>query len=310
MPITTLVTGGAGFIGSHLVEHLISLGVRVTVVDSLVTGHLDNLRHVRSQIEFLQADLITILQSQCLHLEEFDCIFHLAANPYIPPSIENPAFDFHANLQTTFTLLEFLRGLEKRPRLVNVSSAAVYGNPRSLPIRETDSTVPISPYGVSKLAAECYTAIFSQIYGLHTTSLRFFSVYGPRQRKQVVFDLFAKLRANPLSIELLGDGSQMRDFTYVGDVVQSLILAATQVPGNGEAFNVATGKTHSIAELVTACCQVSGVMPRVTYTGQVRPGDAEKWSVDISALKKFGFEPQTNLLDGLTAVREWYNATI
>lgn len=304
-----LVTGGAGFIGSHLVEHLVALAARVTVVDNLTTGRLDNLQCVLEQIEFVQGDIATLLQSNYIPLDQFDYIFHLAANPYIPPSVDNPAFDYQANLYTTFVLLEALRGLKTRPRLVNVSSAAVYGNPAALPIRESDPTVPISPYGVSKLAAERYVAVFSQIYGIRATSLRFFSVYGPRQHKQVVFDLFSKLSRNPRQIELLGDGSQARDFTYVLDVVQALILAATLAPGKGEALNVASGKTYSIAELAMECCQVVGVTPRVTYTGQVRPGDAGKWLVDISALQAIGFEPRTNLQDGLVAVSEWYDAS-
>ena len=305
-----LVTGGAGFIGSHLVEHLVAVGACVTMIDNLSTGRLDNLQAVLPQIELIIGDLGDLLRLKRVSLADYEYVFHLAANPYIPPSVENPAFDFQANLYNTFMLLESLRHSPGGLRLVNVSSAAVYGNPTRLPIRESDPTVPISPYGVSKLAGERYVAVYSQIYGLRATSLRFFSVYGPRQCKQVVYDLLCKLRADPTRIEVLGDGSQARDFTYVLDVVQAMMLAATVAPGQGEVYNVASGTTHSIADLVTACCNMCGLSPEVVYTGQTRPGDAEKWAVDITRLKQLGFEPQTSLETGLAAIRDWYDATV
>ena len=305
-----LVTGGAGFIGSYLVEHLVTVGACVTVIDNLSTGRLDNLQAVLPQIELIIGDLGDLLRLKRVSLADYEYVFHLAANPYIPPSVENPAFDFQANLYNTFMLLEALRHIPGVPRLINVSSAGVYGNPARLPIRETDPTVPISPYGVSKLAGERYVAVYSQIYGIRATSLRFFSVYGPRQRKQVVYDLLCKLRADPTRIEVLGDGSQARDFTYVLDVVQAMMLAATVAPGQGEVYNVASGTTHSIAELVAAWCDVCGLAPEVVYTGQVRPGDAEKWVVDITRLKQLGFEAHTSLETGLAAIRDWYDATI
>lgn len=304
-----LVTGGAGFIGSHLVEHLVTIDARVTVIDNLSTGRLDHLQAVSSQIELIVGDLGDLLRLKRINLNNHEYVFHLAANPYIPPSIENPAYDFQTNLYNTFMLLEDLRHIPAGPRLVNVSSAAVYGNPTHLPIRETELTVPISPYGVSKLAGERYVTVYSQIYGVRATSLRFFSVYGPRQRKQVVYDLLRKLRANPKRLEILGDGTQVRDFTYVLDVVQAMILAATVAPGQGEVYNVASGTTHSMAELAAAWGTVCNLHPEIVYTGQIRPGDAEKWVVDISQLKKLGFQPQTSLERGLLAVLDWYDGT-
>ena len=304
-----LVTGGAGFIGSHLVEELVAAGIAVTVVDDLSSGRLDNLEAVLPRIQRIVGDLADLLRANRLALDEYQHVFHLAANAYIPPSVEDPAFDFHANLYNTFMLLEALRRLPHPPRLTTASSAAVYGNPVRLPVRETDPTVPISPYGVSKLAGERYVAVYSQIYGLRATSLRFFSVYGPRQRKQVVYDLFLKLRANPQRIEVLGDGSQARDFAYVGDVVRALLLGATAAPGQGEVYNVASGTTHTIAELIAAWCDVCGITPEVAYSGQVRPGDAQQWVVDLTRLKRLGFDPQTTLRQGLAAIRDWYHAS-
>lgn len=304
-----LVTGGAGFIGSHLVEHLVAGGAQVTVIDNFCTGRLDYLQPVLPRIDLTIGDLGDVLRLGRVSLDDYERIFHLAANPYIPPSVDTPAFDFQANLYNTFLLLEALRCTSNPPDLVNVSSAAVYGNPSRLPIRESDSTVPISPYGVSKLAAERYVTVYSQLYGIRATSLRLFSVYGPRQRKQVVYDLLRNLLASPERVEILGDGSQQRDFVYVLDVVQAMMLAATAAPGEGEVYNVASGTTHSIAELAQTWFAVCDLRPEISYTGKVRPGDAEKWVVDLSELKKLGFKPQTSLEAGLMAIRDWYVTT-
>jgi UDP-glucose 4-epimerase len=300
-----LVTGGAGFIGSHLVEQLVSAGSRVTVIDNLSTGKLDNLSSVLSDIELIVGDLGDLLCWNKIDPSRFECIFNLAANAYVPPSVENPYFDYQMNLRNPFLLMEALRKLPNAPRLVNISSAAVYGNPMTLPIRETDPTVPISPYGVSKLAAERYAAIYSQIYGLRVASLRFFSVYGPRQHKQVVYDLICKLIANPMEISLLGDGSQARDFNHVLDVVQAILLASTEAPAMGEVYNVASGLTISISELVTRMSAVMGVTPKVSYSGKVRPGDPDRWVVDLNRLIELGYKPQVSLDDGLRSVFNW-----
>lgn len=301
-----LVTGGAGFIGSHLVEQLVDGGASVTVIDNLSTGSRDNLDRVRDQIGLIASDLGDLLRQRHVQPADYEYLFHLAANPYIPPSVANPLYDFELNLRNTLLLLERLRESEQLPRLINVSSAAVYGNPARLPIGEADPTIPISPYGVSKLAAERYVAVYSELYGIPATSLRLFSVYGPRQQKQVVYDLFEKLRRNPDRLEILGDGTQSRDFTYVLDVVQAMMLVATEAPGKGEVYNVASGATHTIAELAQSCCQVCELTPEIVYTGAVRPGDAGRWAVDIARLQALGFVPRMPLGKGLNAVKEWY----
>lgn len=302
-----LVTGGAGFIGSHLVEQLVTDGNEVTVIDDLSTGNPNNLESVRSDIELNVADLLDLLQSSQLTLEGYDIVYHLAANPYIPPSVERPEMDFRANLLTTFCLMEELRRCSAPPRLVNVSSGAVYGNPIKLPISESDPTVPISPYGVSKLAAERYVSVFCQLYGISSSSVRLFSVYGPRQKKQVVFDFMEKLKNNPQELEIVGDGSQSRDFVYVEDVVDALILLSNKASGEGEVYNVASGKSHSIAELARLVCKVCGLDPHITYIGALRPGDAEKWEVNINMISSIGFKSKTSLYDGLSAIRYWYD---
>ncbi len=306
--VPVLVTGGAGFIGSHLVEHLATAGAAVTVLDNFATGRMENLCAVQSRIQVVVGDLADLLRIGRLHINDYQIVFHLAANPYIPPSVENPIYDFQANLVNTLALLEAIRLSAKRPRLINASSAAVYGNPVRLPIQETDPTVPISPYGVSKLGGERYVAVYSQLYGIWAASMRFFSVFGPRQHKQVVFDLLRKLEAYPNRIEVLGNGTQTRDFVYVMDVVHALILAAVQAPGRGESYNVASGTMYTINDLVHTWCEILHLAPEIAYTGQIRPGDAEKWEVDITCLRSLGFTPQFSLRDGLVAIKDWSDA--
>jgi len=303
-----VVTGGAGFIGSHLVECLVGRGAAVTVVDDLATGNPRNLEGVAASIE-LHGGGVRDAVTDPDFLAGFDVVFHLAANPYIPPSVDDPTFDFELNLGTTFRLLEALRVAPRRPRLVFTSSAAVYGNPRRLPIHEDDPTVPISPYGVSKLAGERYAAVFANLYDLSCSSVRLFSVYGPRQRKQVVFDLLDRISQGPDRLEVYGDGTQERDFVFVRDVANAMVMVAERAPGRGEAYNVASGTVSSIAELVTALCGSLDAAPEIVYSGLVGPGDAEKWSVDISALRSLGFSPDWDLAAGLAATRDWYRAT-
>lgn len=304
-----LVTGGSGFIGSHLVERLIDMGAEVTIIDNMNGGRLENLTEHTAKIRWVLGDLSDVLRLKRVRIEAFSHIFHLAGNPYIPPSVENPAFDFHENLENAFNLLEAIRLSGSKPRLVHVSSAAVYGNPVTLPIKETDPTVPISPYGVSKLAGERYVAVYSQLYGIRAAIVRFFSVYGPRQHKQVVFDILRKLRENPREITIFGDGTQERDFAYVTDVAEAMLLAATAAPAEGEAYNVAHGKVYTINDLVHTWCEVLGVEPDIHYTGSVRPGDAEKWGVDLTRIQSLGFQPKTEFRTGLANLRDWYDAT-
>jgi UDP-glucose 4-epimerase len=300
-----LVTGGAGFIGSHLVELLVSREASVTVVDNLVTGNVRNLDAVSSDV-LVDARSLGEALADPGYVTDFDVVFHLAANPYIPPSVEDPPFDFALNLDLTFRLLEVLRLGARRPRLVFTSSAAVYGNPVRLPIHEADPTTPISPYGVSKLAAERYVAVYSQLYSMPCSSVRLFSVYGPRQRKQVVFDLLERLSRDPERLEVLGDGTQERDFVYVEDVAGAMVAVADRAPGAGEVVNVASGTTHTIADLITTIADALGVQPELVYTGSVRPGDAERWSVDTSALRALGYEVRTDLAGGVASTRDWH----
>lgn len=304
---SALVTGGAGFIGSHLCEALVRQGADVTVVDDLSTGDVSNLHAVADEIDFRQLDM---LSSEFLDLVaggQFDVIFHLAGNSYVPPSVKWPDRDFALNLQAPFQILEALRCNAPNTRLITASTASVYGNPAVVPVPETAPTVPIAPYGVSKLAAERYVLVYSLLYGIKAASLRFFSVFGPRQKKQLVYDFFQKLHRDPARLEIIGDGTQIRDLVYVTDVVQALLLVNDHAPLIGEVYNVGTGKGNSTLEVGEAVARAAGLEPTITFTGEVRPGDCEKWIADISRLESLGFTPRVGLQEGVERICHWYH---
>jgi UDP-glucose 4-epimerase len=303
-----LVTGGAGFIGSHLVEELLAAGAMVTVIDQCITGSLANLIQL-SKIDFRELDINQVSWENLLSEQDFQLVFHLAGSAYVPFSVENPSADLDINLECSFRLLEALRRIEWPGVLVYPSSAAVYGNPIRMPICEDDPTVPISPYGVSKLAVERYISVYSQLYGIKAASLRPFSVYGPRQRKLVVYDFIEKILKNPKELLIYGDGSQTRDFIYVEDVVRAMMLVAERGRLEGEVYNVASGQSVSIRELAESLCCILKIQPKFVYSGSVRPGEPEKWSVDISRLAALGYQPQVSLEQGLRGTVEWYQRT-
>ena len=302
---SVIVTGGAGFIGSYLVQQLVAAGAAVVVVDNLSTGCRENLAQVEGKIDLWELDVCQVAWERLLGERKYDVVFHLAANAYVPPSVERPGWDYEINLASSFRLLEALRTMKWPGVLVFASSAAVYGNPARVPIHESDVTVPISPYGVAKLASERYVAVYSQIYGLKAGSLRFSSTYGPRQRKQVVYDLLEKLKRNPFELFMHGDGTQTRDFNYVEDAARAAMLVAERGALKGEVYNVASGHECSIQELAEKLCAIMGLQPRFVYSGSNRLGDPEKWSVDISRLAALGYRPQVSLEEGLRQTVEW-----
>ena len=305
---SALVTGGAGFIGSALCEALVQKGARVTIVDNLSNGSRQNIEAIASQVDFYTMDICTPEFSNFLIDSDFDFIFHLAANAYVPPSVKNPEFDFQVNCAGPFHILDTMRRASLHASLIVNSSAGVYGNPSRLPISETDLTVPVSPYGVSKLAMERYLYVFSQLYGIKAASLRLFSVYGPRQFKQIVFDFITKISQNHAELEILGDGTQVRDLIYVKDVVQALLLVSEHAPMNGEVYNTATGRGYTTRELAEIIYQAMGLEPNYYYTGCIRPGDPHAWIADITKIKNLGFDPAFSLEAGIKKTVEWYQA--
>jgi UDP-glucose 4-epimerase len=300
-----LVTGGAGFIGTHLVRRLVADGAHVTVVDDLsapsaqavpagVVWH--RLRLPDPRLRGLVAD------------SRFDRVYHLAGAAYVPPSIDDPAADLANNADVALNVLESVRHGSPATPVLFTSSAAVYGSPTSLPIAEEAPIMPVSPYGVSKYAAEQYVSLYARLHRLRTASLRLFSVFGPGQRKQVVFDLIAKLAADPAQLEVIGAGTEMRDFVFVEDVVSAAITVMGSAPLAGEVYNVGSGEGVTIKHLVAHVTAVLGLSPRVRYTGEVRPGDALHWVADVTRLRALGYAPAVSLREGVRRVADWFAA--
>jgi UDP-glucose 4-epimerase len=303
-----LVTGGAGFIGSHLTEELVRQGAQVTVADDLSSGREENLSAVRSNIKLSRFDLCQDDIPGLLSQGRFSAIFHLAANAHLVASVSNPRRDFEQNASATLRLLEAVRDVSPQSAVIYTSSASIYGEGMGQPLRESDSPAPIVPYAISKLAAEYYVTVFHKLYGLRTATVRLFSVYGPRLRKQVVYDLMGKIQANPLELPIYGDGSQERDFNHVTNVVEACLLVARKSSLAGEVYNVGGEETISIRQLSEMLCERMGVQPRFAYTGQVRAGEAQRWVADISKLRNLGYCHRVTLREGLTDTVRWFES--
>jgi len=299
------VTGGAGFIGSHLVDRLIEQRAEVTALDDLSFGHAEN---VNRRAALLECD-VTDFEKLQASLGEAEVVFHLAADATTKESSmgwSDPLSDHRINAMGTLNVLEATARMVSRVRVVYASSAAVYGIPHHLPMDEGHPTSPLSPYGVSKLAGEKYCWAYHHERGLDVTSVRIFNTYGPRQPRYVMYDLMKKLLRDPHRLEVLGDGNQVRDYCYVSDTVEALILLAEKGPA-GAVFNVASGEAVRIDELVSRVVKTMGLEGRtdVRYTDQTWMGDIPTVVGDPSALGRLGFAPSVTLVEGLSRLYEW-----
>jgi len=302
-----LVTGGCGFLGSHLVERLVAAGALVTVFDSMRGGPATNLEGVADRVRLVRGDVRNRSDVEAaLRETRPDVVYHLAANASVPGSVEDPAYDFEANAVGTFVVLDVLRVLGLKPRVVLASSGAVYGQPDRFPITEDFPLRPISPYGTSKLCAEHIARMFLDVYGIPSVIARIFNSYGPRVPRYIVYDFLQKLRRDPTRLEILGDGKQQRDFTYVTDTVAGVVLLAEKGEP-GEAYNITSGQNHSVTELATMLVSVLGLKDvQFVYTGSSWAGDAQYWKVDNSRLHGLGFDEGVPLCEGLRRTVEWF----
>ncbi len=301
-----LVTGGAGFIGSHLVEELVRRGAEVTVLDDLSSGHLRNLAAVKDRVDLRTFDLQRHDIESLLAGRNFEMIFHLAGHADVSYSVQNPIQDFEKNAFATLRLIETTRHLQPQAKVLLASSAAVYGDSSGEALREEDPTWPIAPYGVSKLTAERYLDVYARSYGLRTASLRLFPVYGPRLSAHVVYDLIRKVCENPHELFIHGDGTQVRDFTHVRDAVEAFLIVADRAPLRGEVYNVAAGEPVSIQALAEMICKTMDVAPRLVYSGNVAPGVSQRWFADVSRLNSLGYRPRVSFTDGLDETVAWF----
>ena len=303
-----LVTGAAGFIGSHLVDRLVEEGAEVVAIDNLKDGNLSNLAESMDKIEFHKVD-IRNFESLKEVMDGVEIVFHLAANANVPYSVDNPKYDFETNALGTFNVLKLSLDLDVE-KVVYASSAAVYGEPVYVPIDEEHPLNPISPYGASKLAGERLGFAYFKTYGLPFVSLRIFNTYGPRQRRYVMYDFLRKLKENPNRLEVLGTGEQIRDFCYVKDCVEAFVLACKSGNAAGEAFNIAGGNPISIKDLAFLMVKILGLDRRteVMFTGESWNGDIVKLYADITKIKdKLGFEPKVGLEKGIVRLKRWFD---
>jgi UDP-glucose 4-epimerase len=303
--VRALVTGGAGFIGSHVVEALIADAAAVTVVDNLSTGTLDNLSAVRNRVTVARLDIARDDIDGLLSGGSFDTIVHAAGNANIPTSVSNPQRDLEDNALATLRLLESIRRVSPGSRLVNISSATVYADTGGAPMAEDDPKGPVSPYGVSKLAGELYVANYAQIHGLRACNVRVFSVFGPRLRKQVVWDFMTRLAHDPNKLTIHGDGSERRNPTHVSNIVSSILLAARAAKMTGEAYNVGSRDSVSIAELARDIAAAMDVDPAIEV-GQAQKGHARAWVADIGRIEAMGYQPKIGYHEGLRETVEWF----
>ena len=303
-----LVTGGAGFIGSHLTDALVSSGCQVTVIDDLSTGRLSNLEHVKDKIEFYKGDILdqVILEKA---VKNCDVIFHQAAIVSVPWSIENPVNSAMVNEIGTLSVLESARKHNVK-RVVLASSSAVYGDDPQLPKRETMVSKPLSPYAVQKLTGEYYARLYNDLYGLETVCLRYFNVYGPRQDPSSpysgVISIFMSKAVSKEAPFIYGNGNHYRDFVFVDDVVKANLLAAIAEGASGEVFNIGTGKYVTIDRLWKMTCDLCSLNIKPEYK-PTRIGDIVESVANIdNAEKVLGFNPKYSFEKGLKVTFDWY----
>jgi UDP-glucose 4-epimerase len=303
-----IVTGGAGFIGSHLVDVLANHGAVVTVIDNLQSGKWSNLSHV-SGISFITGDVTDRVQIDKIFKDICpDYIFHFAANASVPGSVEHPDYDFDANAGGTYNVFRACRDLTGLKKVVLASSAAVYGEPAELPIRETTALRPISPYGFSKLSSEHVMNCHHSVYGVPGVAARIFNAYGPRMARFVILDFLRKLGQNPNVLSVLGSGQQVREFTYVRDAVSAFLHLAAHGEC-GQAYNVSGGAPMSILDLASRIIDARGLanVCKIETTGASWIGDAQRWTTDTSRLQSLGFAPEWNIDRGLEETIAWFD---
>jgi nucleoside-diphosphate-sugar epimerase len=303
-----LVTGGAGFIGSHITERLVKEAYEVRVLDNFSTGHRKNIAAISSQIELIEGD-IRDFSTVCQAVRGCDVIFHEAALCSVERSVENPRDSNAVNIDGTLNVLLAARDGGVR-RVVFASSSSVYGGNPALPKQETQAPAPASPYAVTKLTDELYCQTFHQLFGLETFSLRYFNVFGPRQdpnsQYAAVIPRFveALLKGKPPVIE--GDGQQSRDFSYIDNVVAANLLAMKASAGFGDAYNIACGQKTTVLQLAENLMQLLGVSIQPVHI-RPRPGDVRHSLADISKAESIlSYQPLIDSMTGLKYTVDWY----
>ena len=308
MGTRVVVTGGAGFIGSHLAERLAQEGANVCILDNFATGKLENLASVAADFELTTGDIRDPDVAMKV-VTGADTVFHLAALGSVSRSVDDPTTSHHVNVDGTLNLLVAAKQAGVR-RFIYSSSSSVYGDNPALPKHEGLAPQPISPYAVSKLAAEMYCRVFWKVYGLQTISLRYFNVFGPRQdsasRYAAVVPLFIDAVRHGQAPTIFGDGEQKRDFTYVANVVEANLLAMHAQDGFGQSYNIACGRNVSIRCLADTVIGLLNGATTPVYA-EARTGDIRDSLADILNARQFlGYQPLVEFSEGLKRTIAWY----
>ena len=314
MPLSgiALVTGGAGFIGSHIARSLIEQGARVRIIDNLSTGYEANLNEIGGGLDFINASIAdpNALKSA---LQDVELIFHEAAIPSVPKSVAQPRETHEASVNGTFSLLLAARDAKVR-RLVYAASSSVYGDQRESPKHESMRPDPLSPYAVAKLVGEYYCQVFTRTYGLETVCLRYFNVFGPRQDPSspysgVISRFIRALECGEPPV-IYGDGEQTRDFTYVANAVAANLRAAQAAGASGRLFNIANGQSVSINEVLEVLKRLTGRTDVSAEYADPRVGDVRDSLADLGAARSvLGYSPQIGLEEGLRLTLDWWKTS-
>ncbi len=314
MPLTgtALVTGGAGFIGSHIAAALIASGARVRVLDDLSTGHRENLEEIGGDLDFIEGSVA----DEALLKKAFqgvEVIFHEAAIPSVPRSVESPRQTHVASVDGTFSLLMAARDNRVR-RVVYAASSSAYGDQPTLPKSEQMLPDPLSPYAVAKLVGEYYCQVFTRVYGLETVSLRYFNVFGPRQDpgsqySGVVSRFISALLSGERPV-IFGDGEQSRDFTYIDNVVAANLSAASAKDAAGKVINVANGQRITLNQLLAELKDLTGKQDVTAEYRDPRVGDVKHSLADVTLARQFlGYESKVGLREGLQRTIDWWKSS-
>ncbi len=312
MRAVVLITGGAGFIASHIVDELLRRGARVRVLDNFSTGREENLAGALRDIELIRGD-VRDRDAVRVAVEDAQVVIHHAALASVPLSIQDPALCNEVNVAGTLNLLVAARDAGVR-RFILASSSAVYGDRAQPPLAETLSTAPISPYGLSKVVGEEYCRLFHQLYGLEAVALRYFNVFGPRQDPQsayaAVIPRFVTALLGDGRPIIYGDGEQTRDFAYVANVVAANLAAMTAPVAAGRAYNIGCGEQMSLNRLLLELIRLTDRTARPEYM-PAKPGDIRASVADIRAARDdLGFAPTVSVVDGLRETIAWYRGQV
>lgn len=290
-----LIIGSKGFIGSHCLNYFTNAGHEVFGCDVAVDYTAQNY----FLVDATNSDFKDLFAQQT-----FEVCINCSGAANVQDSLKNPQRDFQLNTVNVFFMLSAIKDLNSHCKFLNLSSAAVYGHPTTLPVNENQSLNPISPYGFHKKYAEEICLQFYSQFNVNTCSLRIFSAYGPGLKKQLFYDLYQKIKQAD-SIELFGTGNESRDFIYIDDLVIAIEKTINRASFNGECINVASGKEVTIQEVSSLFIEVLNRDKTITFNQKEKPGDPKNWVADISVLKSFGFVPKVNLKEGLNNYIEW-----